>query len=145
MIPFLLNRFSLTTLLQARPSLLNISRSYYVLKMPDPVIQPQSPLYLYWRLVVQKRGGRLYLHKLRLNPVDDGSMVMQKLRQEYNYVKSLPPYGVWDKAWIFWKPVVEVATLSEVCPHCVSYLTRPIIQSIWHESKQLYHKDVHPY
>jgi hypothetical protein len=97
--------------------------------MPDPAVQPQSTRYFYWRFISQKRGGKLYLHKLRLNPVGDGSMVMQKLHQEYNYVKSLPPYRFWDKAWIFWKPVVEVATLSEVRSHCVSYLTRLILAS----------------
>jgi hypothetical protein len=95
--------------------------------MPDPAIQPPSIPYLYLRFIRQKRGGKLYLHKLRLNPVDDGSVIMQKLHQEYDYVKSLPPYRFWDKAWIFWKPVVEVATLSEVCSRRVSHLTRLIL------------------
>lgn len=97
--------------------------------MSDPAVHPRATPHLYWRFILQKRGGKLYLHKLRLNPVDDGSVVMQKIHQEYDYVKSLPPYRFWDKAWIFWKPVVEVATLSEVCSHRVSYLIHLILAS----------------
>jgi hypothetical protein len=84
------------------------------------------------------------LHKLRLSPVDDGSVVMQKLHQEYDYVKSLMPCRFWDKAYIFRKPVVEVATLSEVCPHCVSCIPRVILASPLLQSLHLCHVDVHP-
>lgn len=112
--------------------------------MPDPAVQPLSTPYLYWRFIPRKRGGKLYLHKLRLNPVDSGSVVMHKLHHEYEYVKSLSPYRFWDKAWIFWKPVVEVATLSEVCSHRVSYLTRHTLASRRIESQHLCHMDVHP-
>ena len=81
-----------------------------------PTLAAQLPVNqnLYWRFILPKRGGRLYLHKLRLNPTDDGPAVMQKLSKEYDRVNSLPLYRFWDKAWIFWKPVVEIATLSEV-------------------------------
>jgi hypothetical protein len=86
--------------------------------MTTPAAQSPTNLDLYWRFILPKPRGKLYLHTLPLDPTYDGSAVMKRLHEEYDQVKSLPPYRFWDGAWVFWKPVVEIALLSEV------YLTK---------------------
>jgi hypothetical protein len=67
-----------------------------------------------WRILFQKCGGKLYIHQLKLDVSDTGLIVMQKLRQEYTKTKSLPPYNLWDRAFLFWKPTIETVILSAV-------------------------------
>lgn len=48
-----------------------------------------------WRITIQSLGA-----------------IMEKIHREYDYVKSQPPYHIWDRLLIFWRPVLETATLS---------------------------------
>ncbi|CZR54219.1 uncharacterized protein PAC_04102 [Phialocephala subalpina] len=67
---------------------------------------------VHWRLVVERCGGKLYLHRLKLCSEDDGPTVMRKLHEEYHAIVSKTPYTIWDKFPILWDPVIETATLS---------------------------------
>ncbi|KAF8857465.1 hypothetical protein BDZ45DRAFT_803341 [Acephala macrosclerotiorum] len=67
---------------------------------------------VHWRLVVEKRGGKLYLNGLKLCFEDDGPTVMRKLQEQYHDIVSKTPYALWDKFPILWNPVVGTATLS---------------------------------
>ncbi|KAF8861255.1 hypothetical protein BDZ45DRAFT_282619 [Acephala macrosclerotiorum] len=69
-----------------------------------------------WRVVFQKCGGKLYIHHLNLHLSDNGFATFQKLRKMYHQTRGHHPYNYWDRASFFWKPIVEVATLSTVSP-----------------------------
>jgi hypothetical protein len=64
--------------------------------------------------VTQKRNGKLYLYSITLTLDDNVFITMHKFHAEYHRIVRLPPYHFYDKAWIFWKPVIEQAVLSEV-------------------------------
>ncbi|CZR63079.1 uncharacterized protein PAC_12976 [Phialocephala subalpina] len=70
-----------------------------------------------WRVAFQKCGGKLYIHHMNLHLLDSGLVALQELRNVYRRTKIQPPYSCWDRTCFFWKPIVEVATLSTNSTH----------------------------
>jgi hypothetical protein len=79
-----------------------------------------------WRFAVQKLNGISYLYFLTLHPSDTGSAALIKLRASYRCLKTAPPYAIWDRDAIFWRPVLYVATISEVSTSSHQLLYRMI-------------------
>jgi hypothetical protein len=82
--------------------------------MASSNLEPSSDKAVFWRIVAQKLGGKLYIHQLKLNVDDTGAVVMGKLRKQYQTLKSQTPYHIWDRVLLFWNPVIETAILSTV-------------------------------
>jgi hypothetical protein len=82
--------------------------------MPTVSIHEHAAVATQWQFISQTRSGTSYLHILDLLQDDTGSTVLEKLRKEYYRIKAQPPYNTWDKISFFWKPVLSVATISEV-------------------------------
>jgi hypothetical protein len=88
----------------------NVSMSNITTPVAGPLVKSD----VQWLFVSQKRNGKLYLYTVTLNLDDTMFIAMHKLRAEYHRIKLLPPYHFYDQAWIFWKPIIEQAILSEV-------------------------------
>ena len=65
-----------------------------------------------WRVVFQKPGGKLYVHRVKLNLEDNGMTAMEKLRREYHRTRA--PYHFWDHGWVFGSSIIETTVLSLV-------------------------------
>ena len=75
---------------------------------------------IFWRVVYQKLGGKLYIHHLSLKESDTGIEVFTNLNQEYRRLKSFPPFHFWDSGLGLYNPVIETATLSVVSLLCAA-------------------------